>query len=282
MSANQNTEPTESPEFNLKHRVTGAAVLLFFGAAVLPWLLGPPSEASKVVPDVMVAQAADVPSDIEEAVLSIDGAQTIDVEESIYVSKITPLDANKKGELRKVLLKEPIAKVDETTKTTAVSLNPEDSTISEKPSNNKTAENQEKLAQENRAQEKAVKERKLKAQQEKLASDKRKKTQQETADAAASLKAKLVKEQVRLENKVDVGWIVQVGLFTEKDRAIAFISELKNKGFNASSNVVDTNRGKNTGTRVWLGPFARKASAGNEVKRLKAKAGKDGFIRVYP
>ena len=35
-------------DFVLKHRIAGAAFLLFFGALVLPWLLGPPSEAEAV------------------------------------------------------------------------------------------------------------------------------------------------------------------------------------------------------------------------------------------
>lgn len=277
MSTNQSLESSEQPEFNLKHRVTGAAVLLFFGAAVLPWLLGPPSDANKAMPEILTAEASEVSEEIQGAELSIDGADVINVEETVYVSKITPLDKGKQAALEKVVTQDNRAVVTQASKDDA------------KAKEALAAERAKTDAKIKRDQElKAVKELELK--QEQVAKDDLQKKQE--ADAAAQLKAKLAKEQLAKEqslksdNKnattVDVGWIVQVGLFTEKDRAIAFVSELKNKGFTASSNVVDTNRGKNTGTRVWLGPFARKANAANEVKRLKAKAGKDGFIRSYP
>jgi len=48
MSKKQDKEPEITAEFDLKHRITGAAVLLFLGVLVLPLLLGPPSKANKV------------------------------------------------------------------------------------------------------------------------------------------------------------------------------------------------------------------------------------------
>lgn len=251
MSANSSTEPSESIEnddFNLKHRISGAAVLLFLGAAVLPWLLGPPSEASKIEEEAVVASSAALSPGIQEADLLIDGVAGINVKESVYVSKITPFDGDRKTGLRETVTTTSIVKVvpsaeENTHKTTTTKTN-----LSGGGANRKVnAAKKDELKRPEKAPSKVA------SAQEKTPTD-----------------------------VVDVGWIVQVGLFTEKNRAIAFIAELKNRGFNASSNVVDTNRGKNTGTRVWLGPFARKSNAANEVKRLKSKAGKDGFIRVYP
>ena len=43
-------------DFVLKHRIAGAAFLLFFGALVLPWLLGAPSDAKKIEPKDVVQQ----------------------------------------------------------------------------------------------------------------------------------------------------------------------------------------------------------------------------------
>jgi len=102
------------------------------------------------------------------------------------------------------------------------------------------------------------------------------------AALAAEIKAKENSQSAQKAAQVDVGWVVQVGLFTDKNRAVALIGELKKSGFNASSSVVDTNRGANTGTRVWLGPFDKRVAAINEQKRLKSEADKEGFIRVYP
>lgn len=268
MPSNPNAESAENTEFNLKHRIAGAAVLLFLGAAVLPWLLGPPSQASKVVPSTTLVKSSELPADIQEADLLVDNG--IDVEETVYISKITPMDANKKPSLQDAIEKEPLVQVQTTT--------------SDSIANQKKQDDEKKKADNAALAKKALeKEQKEKKRQLAESATKKQQEEQQKIDASESaLQAKLAKEKALATNKVDVGWIVQVGLFTEKDRAVAFISELKNKGFNASSNVVDTNRGKNTGTRVWLGPFARKASAANEVKRLKAKAAKDGFIRVYP
>jgi cell division septation protein DedD len=270
MPTNPNSEPSENTEFNLKHRITGAAVLLFLGAAVLPWLLGPPSQASKVAPSTTMVRPSELPADIQEADLLIDNG--FDVEETVYISKITPMDANKRPSLQEKTEKESPVLVD-----VAIT----DSVASQK----RQADDKKKADRAAIAKSALDRDTKLKEEKRLLAEDAARKQENEKqkSDATESaLQAKLAKEKALAANKVDVGWIVQVGLFTEKNRAVAFISELKNKGFSASSNVVDTNRGKNTGTRVWLGPFARKASAANEVKRLKAKAAKDGFIRVYP
>lgn len=274
MPTNSNDEPANIAEFNLKHRVTGAAVLLFIGAAVLPWLLGPPSEASKVEPQVERVSVTELSAEVVAADLLVDGASSIDIEETVYISKITPLDANKQSALREAAEKAATISAD------VVNLSPEKpdsksaAVLDEGDAAEKAAEEAKLLKQ--RAAKKAAEQKKREA----AAIARSNKEKQDNDAVAAALKAKIAKE--KLNSSVDVGWVVQVGLFTEKNRAIAFISELKNKGFDASSNVVDTNRGKNTGTRVWLGPFARKSNAANELKRLKAKAGKDGFIRVYP
>ena len=293
MPKNEVADTQESAEFDLKHRVTGAAILLFLGALVLPWMLGPPSEANKSdenqepvsVTEVEPANIITDPiRDLEDAVDN--------VEETVYISKITPLDANTPRS-------EPEAEKDDkkATKSSSESETPsndvEVSTTLEALANEEQAkldaqaEQERALSEKTKADEKA---KKLLAEKE--ASEKQKKeraaklkAEQDRAKQERELQAALAEETKTIAStasKVDVGWVVQVGLFTEKSRAVSLIDELKAKGFNASSSVVDTNRGVNTGTRVWLGPFAKRASAIDEQKRLKSKASKDGFIRVYP
>jgi len=262
MSSKSSSEGETIAEFDLKHRVTGAAVLLFLGALVLPWLLGPPSEASKVE----AAEHTPTVSEIEPAEIISSDAPTLsgsvdEIEETVYISKITPLKPSSEGESAalQALANEEQQKLDQQTKRAAEDAKLKQQAIDKKAAEEKALADSKKTKQETEAQERDRREKELQAA---------------LAAETASLNANT--------NKVDVGWVVQVGLFTEKSRAIALISELKNKGFNASSSVVDTNRGKNTGTRVWLGPYAKRVSAINEQKRLKAKAAKDGFIRVYP
>ncbi len=296
MSSKSNSESVSSAEFDLKHRVTGAAVLLFLGALVLPWLLGPPSEANKVELASEASTVSEIePADIISNDVQLSGKSIDDVEETVYISKITPLDAKGNSELR-----EAAERAADSTKQRSVAAG----------ANTQDNENLALLAIANEEQQKLDKQKQLELEQEKRGQEELDKNsadevakknaladgkdgkevpqsaiEQTRAQQEKELQAALAAETESLKasaNKVDVGWVVQVGLFTEKNRALALISELKRKGFTASSSVVDTNRGKNTGTRVWLGPFAKRVAAIDEQNRLKAKAAKDGFIRVYP
>lgn len=278
MPKTTNSETEQLNEFDLRYRVTGAAVLLFLGALVLPWLLGPPSEASKIDAVPLVAAVSEV--EAANIITSARGSETAvmndEIAETVYISKITPLDAKGNSDL--------VRAANQAAASTKARAQEKTSVPAEKPTAEKSLapsadeikvkkiENEAVLRKANivsDAQQQAKRERDLQAA---LAAELKSQTEKTEAAEKASLK----------RIAVDVGWVVQVGLFTEKSRAIALISELKKKGFSASSSVVDTNRGKNTGTRVWLGPFAKRIAAINQQKRLKSKAGKEGFIRVYP
>lgn len=287
MPKNQNSEPEQNAEFDLKHRVTGAAVLLFLGALVLPWLLGPPSEASKVeaaqpLPISSEVEVADIVSKVNS---SEPDAVINNIEETVYISKITPLDAKGNSDLveaaNNAAASTNTRQTEQDDSTALADIVREQNAALEKAASETDAKtNAKKQDKENESrgtvaatadQQYAKRERELQAA---LAVELKSQQQAKAANKGSSTKAKIT--------TVDVGWVVQVGLFTDKSRAIALISELKNKGFSASSSVVDTNRGKKTGTRVWLGPFDKRVAAINEQNRLKSKAGKEGFIRVYP
>jgi len=283
MSKKQNAESEQSAEFDLKHRITGAAVLLFLGALVLPWLLGPPSEASKV--ELSRVQPQDSVVEPAEIIVGNDSGKTSseisDVEETVYISKITPLDAQENNGLVDVA-----STRGDGAQTTQQDSSEQDSTaalqqlVREQSTEKQTDQDDVSRTQASKTAEVDSKAEEREKQQQEQA--KREKALQDALAAEIESSKPKPTSSTASANRVSVGWVVQVGLFTEKNRAIALISELKNKGFNASSSVVDTNRGKNTGTRVWLGPFAKRVSAINEQKRLKSKAGKEGFIRVYP
>ncbi|MBL4673439.1 MAG: SPOR domain-containing protein [Arenicella sp.] len=284
MPKKTNAEPEQHAEFDLKHRITGAAVLLFLGVLVLPWLLGPPSEASKVE----VAPLSPISSEVEVAniINTVNGSEfdalTNNIEETVYISKITPLDAKGNRDL------------------VQAANNAAASTNARQREQDELNALAEIVKQQNDALEKAASETDAKTTANKqnaegepqkmgvAGADQQYAKRERDLQAALALELKSQQQAKDAENgalvktPVSVGWVVQVGLFTDKSRAIALISELKNKGFSASSSVVDTNRGKKTGTRVWLGPFDKRVAAINEQNRLKSKAGKEGFIRVYP
>ncbi len=253
--------------FNLKHRITGAGVLIFFGALVLPWLLGPPSDAiKKVNSDVATAAQDPLHSTFEDRVLQeIQGVDSDfeEPEESVYVSKITPVDAGKTKVSTPVLVsgaerKLPVNTVESRGADNGTQLSSKEAqaapsktptTVATKAANSKPIKAEETLTQP-------------------------RKPDSSNTDTRAS--------KTVVTPKLDVGWVVQVELLTDKKGAKRLVDELADKGFTPKTTIVDTNRGKKTGTRIWLGPYAQRAQAGTENDKLEAKMGKRGFIRVYP
>ena len=290
MDKSQKSEASEQVDFVLKHRVVGAGILLLFGALVLPWLLGPPTEASKVVvnsdsdsagrlagleqesesQDAFAALLSDK-NKIEDELLEAIDAEGPEIEEQVYISKITPLDIRsaekptKKSESKEVAGKS-------SDKTPAKAADPK-TPDSDKASPDLTV----------------AKSAKTEAIEKKVDNKDSDKTDKKVASAKPVVEAKSKPvEQApattvsAASTKVELGWVVQVGVFTDKKGAEKVVQDLQSKGFTPSTSIVDTNRGKGTGTRVWLGPFAQRVDAAKTKTRLTTKTGEPGFIRAYP
>ncbi len=272
MEKSQKADAVEQADFVLKHRVVGAGILLLFGALVLPWLLGPPSEASKLVgssdSSFDVAHQLDSQdrpinpslasenSLVEDELLAAIEAQDQEAEERIYISKITPLDVRGSSE------SESTAKPREDSTQDKLEQTLEKIADSSEPKSTKTnSTSVAKNASENK--EDAKKDSKAKQEELKVAAVPNKEPESPVA-------------------KIELGWAVQVGVFTDKKGADKVVQDLQSKGFSPSTSVVDTNRGKDTGTRVWLGPFAQRVDAAKAKTRLTDKTGEPGFIRAYP
>lgn len=273
MNAKSKSTAKNQPDFNLKHRITGAGVLIFFGVLVLPWMLGPPSEAQKT-PETDLSQDAPMieplHSTFEDQVLAeLEGVDPdfVEPEESVYVSKITPVGGQ---------TSEP-QKVNET------------SDASQEVAAQTTAESSKSMAT---VLKKAID----KSRQEASSEDQQAAPDKSDANPAAATVAKATprdsdsaalsevnpSEAIPTEPKIEVGWVVQVELLTDNEGANRLVQRLNEKGFRPQTTTVDTNLGKSTGTRIWLGPFAERAGAGRENDRLEKQMGKRGFIRVYP
>lgn len=276
MTEKNTTEPQSAAEFNLKHRVTGAAVLLFLGALVIPWLLGPPSEAGKD-PDAVILDPQTAVSEIERDLLDNNETLVEEPEETVYISKITPLSGQASDDDAPAT-SEP----QDEGKNTAV-VDPEEESKDDSKETELAKEKAAAAAKEER--ERVAEAAAARKAKEKADNDKKAKSDADQQQREKELQVALAAENQPESNKessVDVGWIVQVGLYLEKKGAEKKLSELQKLGFKSSSTIVDTNRGPNTGTRVWLGPFEKRARAESQNKNLKEQTGKDGFIRVYP
>lgn len=281
---------TQSTDFVLKHRVAGAAFLLFFGALALPWLLGPPNQSSndngkkttsaqastsndpagiknqvndigqrlKSVQDVTSGQKSFQQQNgdsIENELLNSIDDELLATQETVYISKITPADG-KKDRFRDRVDEQVIDSSEK-----PLSLNNE---AAKKPESSTIPESDGKAPASELIRNSTV-------------------AKQNVEDKAPV--AALVKPQTTPKaavDKIDVGWVVQVGVFTDKDGASKVVEDLQIKGFKPSITIVDTNRGKATGSRVWLGPFAQRVDAAKTKTRLTERTGEPGFIRAYP
>ena len=264
-----NDKLSDQEQFNLKHRITGAAVLIFFGALVLPWLLGPPSEAKKVSKEEVATELPEKPirSTFEDEVLAQlqgQGGATPgyeEPEETVYISKITPFNG------RSVVSDPEPFKESAETSSSAGNGAPDDVTSLSSASENSIEYSAVK------ADSKAV---------AKSAEPKKVPAQQAESDLKDSGEKEKTAAKTTKENEVDVGWIVQVELLTDKSGAERLVTKLKDNGFQPKTTIVDTNKGKATGTRIWVGPFENRSDANSKNQQLESKMGKRGFIRVYP
>jgi len=259
-------------DFVLKHRIAGAAFLLFFGALVLPWLLGAPTDAKKIEPtDVAQPQKQTeeyVPEDLENEVLT-QLKDEVEADEKVYISKVTPTGFTQVGE-SSTSAADKKAEAEKLAKEKAET----------EAANKKAQEKAEALAKANQNKDQEKKAELERQKQAKLAKGK---ADVEAAKVAAAEQApKTTEKAAESTSNIKSGWIVQVGVFTDKSGADKISKSLKDKGFESSSSTVDTNKGPNTGTRVWLGPYRDRAQATKAKTNLADKTGTSGFIRAYP
>ena len=71
-------------------------------------------------------------------------------------------------------------------------------------------------------------------------------------------------------------WMLQVGVFSQSANANNKVAELKKKGFDAKSSTIKTSKG--TVTKVWIGPFKDRSSAEKMQERLQHKTRQRGMV----
>lgn len=76
------------------------------------------------------------------------------------------------------------------------------------------------------------------------------------------------------------GWAVRVGTFSKPANATAISALLADNGFTARKTTVKTALGGNA-TRIWLGPYAKKETAGEVSRQLTTLIGEKGFVTKY-
>jgi len=144
----------------------------------------------------------------------------------------------------------------------------------------KRAQEAKRLTQKDEAQKKARNDSQLEVVTQ--TTSKAVSLQSSSSQAEADLAAALEAESKANSDVITKGWVVQVGMFVDKKKALGVFDQLTEKGFKPSTSTVDTNLGLATGTRVWLGPFRERQGANDMKEQLAKKTGTSGFIRAYP
>jgi cell division septation protein DedD len=262
---------SDHPEFVLKHRITGAAFLLFFGALVLPWVLGAPGAAKiadepQATPNSVAAPQEKV---VNENILNDIVGEEEAMLEQVYISKITPLAIG---------AGEPPANNSESEPATAAGSD----AVSVPVTSAKPLELKQKKPAARSSNEQSATAQVKSGTATNSASTPASTSTPAPTSSSASAPSNPMPLVDQTPAQIEVGWIVQVGVFTDERGAARVVDDLQDKGFNPSTTIVDTNRGKATGTRIWLGPFAQRVDAAKAKSSLTDKTGEAGFIRAYP
>ncbi|MGB5706851.1 MAG: SPOR domain-containing protein, partial [Arenicellales bacterium] len=211
------------PEYELKHRLTGAIIMVMLAVVVIPLLLSQPSlEANN------------------------DGLQTQQSGNKTFRSKIVPLNINNvNGNVDDIEQSETIviddsrpALLDLTKSQPAQQKSEESSTktalvMTQEPTTAATTNTSQSL-------------------------ENQKKPKQEQAPPATNEKQPEKVAKIPEEQDLE-GWVVRVGTFSKKANVDSISSMLTNSGFKPKTTSVSTSLGPST--RVWLGPYAKRETA---------------------
>ena len=231
-------------KYELKHRLTGAAIIVVVAVLVIPLLLKEPN--------------------IEA---SIDSQITSTNDEQSFKSKIEPLNL---GNIKMSRKADEPDKADQSNKANNSNKNEAKPALL-KSDTDSIADNQLNKSSKGSDSEIQFSESKNKNKEAK---------QQKSAvvlTKAEQPKANDVNSEEPTQAKS--GWSVRVGTFSKTENVESVSNLLNNSGFNARLTKVQTTLGE--ATRVWLGPYAKKETAEKVSIRLKSLTGEKGYVTKH-
>ncbi|MFW2439151.1 MAG: SPOR domain-containing protein [Arenicellales bacterium] len=222
-------------EYDPRHRLTGAVVLILLAIILLPMLLSKKQEIVEPETDPVVME---ITKDGKKVFVS-------------RISSVSPASSTSKSDKELPAGTKPATAVQGSSDSTPSAL-----FRPLPPTAEKRSSSTEKPAA---------------AKSTKTSSEKKPVAKKTTSKKAASAKT-TEKKSV----PVTSGWILQIGVFSQSENAAKKVSELKKKGFNATSGKVKTSKG--TVTKVWIGPFKDRKSAEKMQDRLQHKTRQRGIV----
>jgi DedD protein len=245
-----------SPEYELKHRVTGAAILVALAVLIIPLFLSEPNlEANN---SNTTGSGSNFDKTFKSRIVPLNISNVNDSDSETGQLPVTTLDESKPALLdltgqtptpKAVLevIPEPKAGSEEQTKTALV--------MTQNPESEQKVSKIEPVEIKNTAVEKP-------------AEDESKSNTKDNESKIANLEQQ--------DNQAEDGWIVRVGTFSKKANVESVSSLLSNSGFKPKTTGVTTSLGEST--RVWLGPYANRKTADKISDRLKDLIGEKGYV----
>lgn len=229
-------------EYDPRHRLTGAVVLILLAIILLPMLLSKSPDDQEQVAEPVVME------------VTKEGKK-------VFVSRITSVDPAKLSADSET--KNPAEKVSSSgdKETDKIESSDQGSSALFKPMSHTTA------TKTSSAKSTATKAKSGTASSSKPAVKK-------TTSKSSTSKSTVSKKSTTAA--ASGGWILQVGVFSQSANADKKVSELKKKGFNAKSGKVKTSKG--VATKVWIGPFKDRVSAEKMQDRLQHKTRQRGMV----
>jgi DedD protein len=236
----------QEPIYELKHRITGAIILMSAAVLIIPILLSEPGAEAK--------------STTRQA-----GAA-----ENTFRSRIVPLDISN--------VNRPVGESGgELPLSTREDSRPAllDLTVKARP------ESPEEIAaaspsEPNQADEPAPA---LVMTREKKDSDEEKNSSPAASPPETESKAEIRTADAApatAQQPAGPGWVVRVGTFSRQANVESVSTLLSNSGFEPRTTPVTTSLGEST--RVWLGPYAERETADRISDRLKSLTGEKGYV----
>ncbi len=240
------------PVYELKHRLTGAAILIFGAVLLIPVLLEEPQ----------------LQANINNQTDPNSG------EEKTFKSKIEPIN------LETLNLSNLSKQKDEDAKPALLDAGSATSASEDKPENTSIKiEGEDAGKGDSAVTDKVAASKKKKIEPVILTTETKK---DEAKDEPAEKKAgkgeesKVVESVDESETSIKTGWTVRVGTFSKSENVELISKLLDSSGFTIRHTEVETTLGK--ATRVWLGPYEDKQTAEKVSIRLKTLTGEKGYV----
>ncbi len=240
-------------EIELKHRITGALILVFIAVIVLPAILnGSPSDATSEAEQGLSEPMASRSDDFVSRIIpigptTVTGSDPVPLPAEPDIEFATdPVGSAADGGVEP----QPVVEIETTILSRATPAPPKAEISAAQPSAEKSTIADPTLAPKPVASE-------------------------------PTTVAVVEKTKTSIEPAVTRGWVVRVGTFSVSENASRILQELRAKGFLASSTKINTASGGSV-TRVWVGPVAERVQAARLRSDIERKTGEKGLITAYP